>query len=539
MGRRCSFKRLRGFISTGLVVAIIKCVLEAKAVTIAWNANPEADLAGYRLFWGETNTAATVRDVGRTNQAQVTNLVAGRTYYFRLTAYNTAGLESNPSTNLYYTQPQPVPAAPSNLAGIIDSSTQIRLQWSDNSTNEAGFRLLRKAGASGSYTTNVLAGNTTSYTDTGLTGGVQYFYKIRAYNSSGNSADSAEISLATPSGPPPISVNTTASFVGRDSSTSGSWRGTYGTVGGVAYPSGSISPPSVRYVQIAASQNSPLAWADSTTDSRALQESSGTNRFAAGWYSTNSFFFYLAFANASVHQVSFYFLDFDRQARQQRLEFFDDDTGELLGAETISNFEEGVYSSWNLRGNVRVKVTRLAGPNCVLSGLFFDPQGAEMASFIAADYNTSGTWKGVYGSAGRSIAAETSRALPIGTSVTFSGASAWVWNSTTTNPAALERAVQSGRIASAWYAPSQYTASLNFNDSAFHDVSFYFVDFDSLGREQLVELLDPATGNILDSTELVDFGTGVWLRYRIKNGVDVRITSLNTQNAVMSGVLVD
>src|SRR5688572_26260504 len=65
----------------------------------------------------------------RTTQAQFMNLVAGSTYYFRITAYNTTGLESEPSATVYYTQPQPGPAAPSNLACTVDSSTQIRLQW--------------------------------------------------------------------------------------------------------------------------------------------------------------------------------------------------------------------------------------------------------------------------------------------------------------------------------------------------------------------------------------------------------------------------
>src|SRR5688572_32513738 len=356
MGRRRSFK-LRGFVSTGLVVGIINCVLEVQAVTLSWNANAEANLAGYRLFWGETNSAAAIREVGKTNRTLITNLVAGHTYYFRLTAYNTAGLESSPSTNVYYTQTQaqPVPAAPSNLVGTVDPITQIRLTWRDNSTNETGFRLLRKAGVSGSYTTNVLAANTTFYTDPGLTAGTQYFYKVRAYNSFGNSVDSAEISLTTPSaGPPPISDNTAASFVGRDSASSGSWRGTYGLQGGLAYPYGSFSPPG--YVQIAGWQNFPLTWAASTMDQRALQKNSGTNRFAAAWHWTDSFFFYLTFRDTAVHQVSFYFVDFDRQGRQQKLEFFDDDTGRLLGADAVANFENGVYSTWNLRGNVRVKV---------------------------------------------------------------------------------------------------------------------------------------------------------------------------------------
>jgi hypothetical protein len=39
-----------------------------------------------------------------------------------------------------------VPIAPSNLTGIVASTTQINLQWTDNSTNETGFKIERKSG---------------------------------------------------------------------------------------------------------------------------------------------------------------------------------------------------------------------------------------------------------------------------------------------------------------------------------------------------------------------------------------------------------
>jgi hypothetical protein len=41
----------------------------------------------------------------------------------------------------------------------------------------------------------------------------------------------------------------------------------------------------------------------------------------------------------------------------------------------VGGFGGGEYLVWDLGGNVLVRVTKLSGPNAVLSGLFFDPTG--------------------------------------------------------------------------------------------------------------------------------------------------------------------
>jgi len=43
-----------------------------------------------------------------------------------------------------------VPIAPTNLTGQAISTTQINLSWTDNSTNETGFKIERKIGT-GTY----------------------------------------------------------------------------------------------------------------------------------------------------------------------------------------------------------------------------------------------------------------------------------------------------------------------------------------------------------------------------------------------------
>jgi hypothetical protein len=70
---------------------------------------------------------------------------------------------------------------------------QLQLAWSDNSNNEAGFKIERKTGTSGNYAEIITLGiNVTSYTDSSLTDGATYCYRLRAFNSAGNSAYSPE-----------------------------------------------------------------------------------------------------------------------------------------------------------------------------------------------------------------------------------------------------------------------------------------------------------------------------------------------------------
>ncbi|MEI6209707.1 MAG: DUF1566 domain-containing protein [Desulfuromonadales bacterium] len=89
-------------------------------------------------------------------------------------------------------------AAPTGFTATAVSTSQINLKWSDNSSNETGFKIERKAGATGTYAQiATTAANVTSYNDTGLSTSITYFYRIRATNSAGDSANSAEVSTTT------------------------------------------------------------------------------------------------------------------------------------------------------------------------------------------------------------------------------------------------------------------------------------------------------------------------------------------------------
>ena len=89
---------------------------------------------------------------------------------------------------------------PSNLVATAASWNQINLSWHDNSSNETGFRIERKAGPTGSWLLlATVTANVTSYRDTRVGSNQTYFYRVQAVNSVGPSAFSNIVSARTPS----------------------------------------------------------------------------------------------------------------------------------------------------------------------------------------------------------------------------------------------------------------------------------------------------------------------------------------------------
>ena len=58
-------------------------------------------------------------------------------------------------------------------------AAQLQLSWTDNSTNETGFKIDRKTGTSGTYAQIASVGaGITSYTDSTVTAGTNYCYRL-------------------------------------------------------------------------------------------------------------------------------------------------------------------------------------------------------------------------------------------------------------------------------------------------------------------------------------------------------------------------
>ncbi|HTU93140.1 MAG TPA: hypothetical protein VMF69_23880, partial [Gemmataceae bacterium] len=342
--------------------------------------------------------------------------------------------------------------------------------------------------------------------------------------------------------PPPAPPSPgAASFLYTDTATEGSWQGVYGSQGYNVIDNASNYP---SYAQVSASGNSIWTWSRSTTDPRALQDASGTGSIAAAWYSPTSFTINVDITDGQTHQLALYLLDWDNQGVSEQIQILDAATGTVLSTQTASNFANGKYLVWNISGDVEIRFTDLSGPSADLSGLFFDPVASPppaspgAATFLYTDTTTQGSWQGVYGGQGYNVI-DNASSYPNGVQVSASGNSSWIWNSSTTDPRALEDANGSGRIAAAWYSPTSFTINVNITNGNTYQLALYLLDYDNQGVSEQIQILDAATGNVLSTQTASNFSNGEYLVWNVSGDVEIRFTDLTGPSADLSGLFFD
>ncbi len=167
---------------------------------MSWTSN-SANETGFKIE-RKTGAGGTYAQIATVGAGVVvyndSGLVSNTTYFYRVRATNAIG-DSAYSNEASATTQLTAPAAPSGLSAASISPSQINLVWTDNSSNETGFKIERKTGSGGTYAQiATVAASVTTYSDTtGLTFGTGYFYRVRATNAGGDSAYSNEASATT------------------------------------------------------------------------------------------------------------------------------------------------------------------------------------------------------------------------------------------------------------------------------------------------------------------------------------------------------
>ena len=86
--------------------------------------------------------------------------------------------------------PQEPPSAPWNLTATVDGDGSVTLNWNAPDDGPVtGYQILRRQPGEGEHALSVYVADTgstaTSYTDTGVTAGTLYVYRVKAINSAG------------------------------------------------------------------------------------------------------------------------------------------------------------------------------------------------------------------------------------------------------------------------------------------------------------------------------------------------------------------
>jgi len=139
----------------------------------------------------------TIRDWDPCSSYTDNTAVSGRQYGYRVKACDTTvNFNETGWSVIGYAVAGSVagaPIAPSGLTATVISTTQINLSWTDNSSNETGFKIERNSSQIGTVGANVK-----TYNNTGLTAATTYSYRVRSYNGSGDSGYSNTITATTP-----------------------------------------------------------------------------------------------------------------------------------------------------------------------------------------------------------------------------------------------------------------------------------------------------------------------------------------------------
>jgi hypothetical protein len=333
-----------------------------------------------------------------------------------------------------------------------------------------------------------------------------------------------------------------ASFIGTDTATQGNWHGIYGA-DGYSVANDSQSLPS--YATFAVENQSNYTWTSVTADPRALQTGSGTGRIAACWFSATTFSFNVNITDGNSHQVSLYALDWDGfgGGRAETIQIVDGTTNTVLDTRNISSFTNGIYLEWNVSGHVIINVTLTSGGNAVISGVFFGGAGTPgvpaVASFTGTDATTEGSWMGVYGANGYSIA-NSSQSIPAYATLAVENQQAYTWAPISSDPRALETGVGSTRIAACWFSAATFTFDINLTDGLSHPVGIYALDWDSYGgpRAETIQIVSSATNAVLDTRNISNFQNGLYLFWNITGHVKINIiySGVGSGNGVISGV---
>lgn len=148
------------------------------SIKTSWSAVSGAN--GYQVYRA-TTSSGTYSLIGTTTSTNYTNgsLSTDKPYYYKVRAYRTVGTTKVYSNFSPVVNTKPVPAVPTNFKASRIHSTSLKITWSGVS-GANGYELYRATSSTGTY--SLLKGtNSLYFTNSGLTTGKTYYYKLRAY----------------------------------------------------------------------------------------------------------------------------------------------------------------------------------------------------------------------------------------------------------------------------------------------------------------------------------------------------------------------
>lgn len=181
----------------GLDVVSVQSITE-NSVALKWDRNSESDLDYYNIYYGttsgSTDNVLTAQDADAASFT-VSTLAASTRYYFTISAFDTAGNESDKSKSLIVdtlTDTLP-PNPPTKVSGYLSDLREITITIEDSNAQMADFKgnILFYGATSGNLDQEVDLGNGFTYTLVDLAEDSTWYFSALSYDSRGNKSQRA------------------------------------------------------------------------------------------------------------------------------------------------------------------------------------------------------------------------------------------------------------------------------------------------------------------------------------------------------------
>jgi hypothetical protein len=341
------------------------------SILLSWDPTSAGEFKGYFVYQAETAGGPYVRVTPEPLPSTTFLAEHGLGKYFLV---KTAAITQSPSGSYWNTSqgafyPETseaangAPSAPRNLAVTKLRPDAITLTWLSTSVNETGFELERLApGEPGFVKVATVPTDTLTYQDTALTVPGSYGYRVRAINASGASDYSNPVF--------PSTRVATVEFVGFDRDTRGAWTNLYGKDG---YSIPGVAEKLPHDSSLTLSNSFFYRATPSPSDPRAVAVPASTYTSLNCWVNSLPFALQMGLNDESFHQVAIYTMDYNRFGAFYDIAIHDAVSGALLDQRRMENLNEGVYSIYNVRGQVYIEILPPDyRTNAEIYGVFFD-----------------------------------------------------------------------------------------------------------------------------------------------------------------------
>jgi len=152
--------------------------LDSVTISLTWRDNSTNE-DGFRIYdWDGQQWGLYTATQADCTHYLAADLVPGSQYSYRVKAFNTAGESDFSNTINVQTPAYFIPPAPEDVTAQALSHVLVMVTWTDVLDDELGYAVQRRTDPDTFATIRTVAPNTTVFSDSGLTPGTLYYYRV-------------------------------------------------------------------------------------------------------------------------------------------------------------------------------------------------------------------------------------------------------------------------------------------------------------------------------------------------------------------------